>query len=82
MSAFDRLLGYASPRATAAVLGRELAPTPHDLAQTIAALRAENRSLRTQLHRQEDRLAMYRHLDEALDGERLLAPLDPQETTA
>jgi hypothetical protein len=48
------------------------APTRYDLSQTVAALRAENRSLREQLRRQEDVLARYRVLD--LDHDRALNP--------
>jgi hypothetical protein len=46
------------------------APTRYDLAQTIAALRAENRALLEQLHGHEDRLARYRDIDEAADRDR------------
>jgi hypothetical protein len=62
------------------------APARYDLAQTVAALRAENRVLRAQLRRQEDRLEMYRDIDQAADEARIQphAPLwapEPEETT-
>ena len=47
------------------------APTRYDLAQTVAALRAENRALRAQLRAQEDRLALYRDIDLAADEARI-----------
>jgi hypothetical protein len=47
------------------------APPRYDLAQTVAALRAENRVLRAQLLAQEDRLALYRDLDDDADAARI-----------
>jgi hypothetical protein len=47
------------------------APPRYDLAQTVAALRAENRVLRAQLRRQEDLLALYRDIDQAADEARI-----------
>jgi hypothetical protein len=61
-------------------------PELHELRTQVTALRAENRSLIEQLHAKEERLALYRDIDEAADRGRINphAPLwapEPEETT-
>jgi hypothetical protein len=63
-------LHYYAP----AVLPCDHLPELHELRQRVTALTAENRSLLERLHAQEERLALYRDIDEAADRARALTP--------
>jgi hypothetical protein len=58
-------------------IGCDHAPLIRDQRQRITALEAENRSLIEQLHAKEERLALYRDIDEAADRGRV-QPHAPQ----
>lgn len=51
----------------ATVLPCDHLPEMHDLRTKVTGLQAENNSLREQLHAKEERLAGYRHVDNAID---------------
>lgn len=61
------------------VLPCDHAPLIREQQQRITALEAEKRALLEQLHRQEDRLALYRENDEDDDAERMTTSPKPEE---